>query len=228
MKLPENLIERRIKFYNLQDGLITTQKVIDVKDEEHYFIDSNGFLHNDNGPAEIQYHQNKTKKLELYFIHGKLERKDGSARISYNENGEIIEEEFYLNHKQYKNLDEIKKQLKKKSKENKIAKYFDTDNFFEEIIITTDDSKKVTVDKDNYLHSKNNKPAYIFETDDIILSGYYKNGFLHNENGYALTLEYKKLKISPKKYYYINGTLIRTKEEYQINVANYQFFSDFL
>lgn len=60
--------------------------------------------HNPNGPAFIRFdlvHDNKTNKpkryksAELYRIHGDMHREDGPARIEYNSQGLIREEQWF-------------------------------------------------------------------------------------------------------------------------------------
>jgi antitoxin component YwqK of YwqJK toxin-antitoxin module len=60
------------------------------------YWNDDGYLHNENGPAMIFFHDNNTISEELYCIDGEVHRLNGPARIVYNENGELIKEEYYI------------------------------------------------------------------------------------------------------------------------------------
>ena len=69
------------------------------KKTEKYFLNANGKLHRENGPAEISYYESGGKEDEHYYINGVLHRLDGPAFISYHGNGKIKREAYYINGK---------------------------------------------------------------------------------------------------------------------------------
>ena len=54
-----------------------------------------GRLHNDNGPANLNYHINGKVHFQEYFRHGLLHRDDGPAVICYDLNGNIVSTYHY-------------------------------------------------------------------------------------------------------------------------------------
>ena len=55
----------------------------------------NGVRTRDDGPAVIHYHNNKVTR-EAWYRNGYLHNDSGAAVISYDENGNIIQQEWYL------------------------------------------------------------------------------------------------------------------------------------
>jgi antitoxin component YwqK of YwqJK toxin-antitoxin module len=53
-------------------------------------------IHRNNKPASIIYLYGEVA-LEEYYNHGSNHRENGPACINYNENGEIIKKEYYIN-----------------------------------------------------------------------------------------------------------------------------------
>lgn len=58
------------------------------------WVDSNGKVHNESGPAVIEHNINTNL---FYFIHGKRHREDGPASIYYSNNTNKVEKHYYLN-----------------------------------------------------------------------------------------------------------------------------------
>lgn len=58
----------------------------------------NGKFHRENGPAIIQYKNGKITK-ETWFINGNMHRVGKPADITYDENGNIVNEIYYVNNK---------------------------------------------------------------------------------------------------------------------------------
>lgn len=61
------------------------------------YFDTNGNLHNENGPAKIVYDINEKVIREEYYINGKLENGDEASIVEYDEDENISKEEFYEN-----------------------------------------------------------------------------------------------------------------------------------
>ena len=68
------------------------------KDKNRKLFVVNGERHMEDGPAMIDYFPGKDKcvYIEAYFIKNKLSRENGPAYITYNENGEIKNIEYWL------------------------------------------------------------------------------------------------------------------------------------
>jgi antitoxin component YwqK of YwqJK toxin-antitoxin module len=64
------------------------------KGSEVYYI--NGVLHREDGPAEIQYYQSGTIGLEVWYKNGVRHREDGPAWILYNSDGRLCNADFFL------------------------------------------------------------------------------------------------------------------------------------
>lgn len=65
--------------------------------KEIKYFNGRGQLHNDKGPASVEYCCNDKKSIEQFFINGKPHNDKGPAVVSYHENGEKLRESFYLN-----------------------------------------------------------------------------------------------------------------------------------
>jgi antitoxin component YwqK of YwqJK toxin-antitoxin module len=63
-------------------------------EQEYYFLNFNGLIHNDNDlPASISYYPNGNKKSEVYYCHAKFHRDtDNPSVIDYYENGNKMKE----------------------------------------------------------------------------------------------------------------------------------------
>lgn len=90
-----------IKIYHYDNG----QK------EHEYHLLKNGNLHREDGPAYRGWNYNGQIWVEQYFINGKFHREDGPA-IQKWDNGQLEEEYYYLNNKEY-TREEWLEQLKK-------------------------------------------------------------------------------------------------------------------
>lgn len=70
-------------------------------DESDYLIkewrNDAGKIHNDDGPARIEYHSSGFLLLEKFYKNGKLHREDGPASIWYKKNGVIDFYSFWFN-----------------------------------------------------------------------------------------------------------------------------------
>ena len=67
------------------------------KEYEQYWVDSN--YHNDKGPALIQYSPNGQKSYEGYYKDGNLHNLTGPAFIKYYKNGKKEYETYYVEDK---------------------------------------------------------------------------------------------------------------------------------
>lgn len=65
-----------------------------TKKYEAWTIDND--LHNSNGPAYIDFHDDGTIWYEEWFIHGKLHNENGPARIRYGKDGAVLARAWYL------------------------------------------------------------------------------------------------------------------------------------
>jgi hypothetical protein len=54
-------------------------------------------LHREDGPAYISYNTDGSIEWEFWYINGVLHREDGPAYIRYNKDGSIRYEEWYIN-----------------------------------------------------------------------------------------------------------------------------------
>lgn len=63
---------------------------------------SSGRLHNPNGPAKTDYHDNGQIMQENYYINGRRHRENGPAVISYYRNGSLMWEEFFINNEYHR------------------------------------------------------------------------------------------------------------------------------
>jgi len=80
-------------------------KVIEKRDNNNQLIyrifksKSNDSFHHLVEPSLNIWHSNSQKMIEAYYNNGKLNNNNGPAYIKWNEEGEIINYEFYLNGK---------------------------------------------------------------------------------------------------------------------------------
>jgi antitoxin component YwqK of YwqJK toxin-antitoxin module len=75
-------------------------KIIGTLDKK--WFDKNSDYHREDGPAHIEYYKNGNIKNEDYFINGINHREDGPAYTVYYENGNIEFKDYYLNGTEHK------------------------------------------------------------------------------------------------------------------------------
>lgn len=66
-----------------------------IKEVYHY---KNDLIHNDDGPAVINYDLNGNITSEIYFINGVCHREKGPAKVNYFDKLYIIEEYYFKGH----------------------------------------------------------------------------------------------------------------------------------
>ncbi|SFE00593.1 hypothetical protein SAMN04324257_00152 [Thermoanaerobacter thermohydrosulfuricus] len=70
-------------------------------EEVEYWYDKNSCLHREEGPAVITHLPNGNK-LEKWYWHGKLHRRNGPAVKEYEKDGRLIYKAWYRNGKLYR------------------------------------------------------------------------------------------------------------------------------
>lgn len=77
-------------------------QVFDNNRYKVFYLNKFDQLHNDFGPAQIEYlGKNGEKSLEVYYFNGKRHHLNGPAQISYDSNGDV-EEHYIINDKHIK------------------------------------------------------------------------------------------------------------------------------
>ena len=64
---------------------------------EIHYLNDNGKLNNENGPARITFYKSGKVEMEEYYINGKQHNENGPALIKYYENGNIRLYQYFLN-----------------------------------------------------------------------------------------------------------------------------------
>ena len=63
------------------------------------WLDADGRLHREDGPAWIKYHADGSVRSEAWCFDDKLHREDGQAWISYNADGSVLSEAWCFDDK---------------------------------------------------------------------------------------------------------------------------------
>lgn len=66
---------------------------------------TDGHTHRLDGPADMSWHPNNQIQSEIYFIDGACTRLDGPAVIEYDQDGNVVHEECYVNDKRIRGMD---------------------------------------------------------------------------------------------------------------------------
>lgn len=121
-------------------------------------------------PAEVKFHDDETKQVEIWYINGVISRGDESkpAIVIYIDNGRHVTEKWYFNGMIGRRDESLPT----------IITYFDKKPL------------RFTWYKNGNLH-RENLPAYvsIYENDVIKLAEWYKNGLLHREGGFPAVIK---------------------------------------
>jgi hypothetical protein len=101
--------------------------------QTYYYVKNQ--LHNEHGPAYIQYHEDGKILMQQYFIHHKIHKENGPAHIHYARNGKVIEKQYWNNGKKYKteyyNTDEMSQN------DLAVVYYYNKDGTIKEKIISS-------------------------------------------------------------------------------------------